>query len=205
MQWPLLRRLDLRESLSRYDSEDEDSDEDEPNLSPYLQQLSSTSLYHLHTLDIEVRSSTRLDLVEKILSCGRIAHLDIFGSDLDGDQTDRYEAAVRAVAGRLKTFGIFSKYYRPSSVIELYGLLSKCDTLTIEPGDPGTISFPTTTQLPSLRTLHVYALTPDHLESLETFILGRRTPLEVLQIDCDGDYQELREICEGLGTKLQEL
>ena len=200
LQWPMLRSLDLGESSS--DDQDFNSGDDHDD---YLQRPSPTSLSRLHTLCVDVTSSTRLALVEKILSFRQITHLEVGGDGLDGDPADRLQAAVRAVAGRLKSFGIFSGYYRPSFVIELYGLLSKCDTLTIEPGDPGTILFPATTQLPSLRTLFVYGLTPDHLESLQAFVLGRKAPLEVLQIERDTGSVELEEICGRVGTRLAEI
>ena len=180
-----------------------DDDEAQPDLPSCLAQLSSTSFPLLNTLTIAVETTPRLQLVERILSFGRVTRLCLNVDLPNADDLDRLEVALREAAGRLKTFGTITPQFRPSFIRNLYPLLGVCDTLEIELQFGETIPLPTSLQILSLRNLTIFGATQEYLVELESFVLSRKTPLDVLEIDVDGlEYQRLEEACERVGTRL---
>ena len=203
-QWHKMGALFLNEGSDA--NGPDDIDDNQPDLPSCLAQLSSTPLLRLTALSIEVGTTARLQLVERILSLGRITHLSItITFHADPIELNRIELAVRQAAGRLKRLGNLNPGFRSSFILSLYPLLGSCDMLNVEFWEERTIPLPSPAQLPSLRTLSVYGVTQESLEELGTFALGRRTPLETLEIDYDvSDCPALEEICESVGTKLVE-
>ena len=185
-------------------SEGNDDDDDQPDLPSCLAQLTITSVARLDTLSIRVDNITRVELLERILSFGRITHLDV-NIRLDTIRLDRLELAIQGAASRFKSFGNISPYFRPSFIQTLYPLLGRCETLNLEFFGPDTVSLPSPTQLLSLRKVSIFGVTRSYFGVLETFMLGRTTPLAILEVYCGQlDMRELEGVCASVGESWRE-
>ena len=202
LRWPKLQRLEIDETRS------DDVYEGGSNLPPLLAQLSPTSLPVLKVLTLSINTPARLLILERILSYRQITHLDLICDLRSADEMDRVEAAIRGIAGRLKSLGFLDEEFREQSVLTFYPLLVRCEELSLQlfnSESTAVVPLPKPTQLPSLRTITAYGMTRDRLDLLKPFVLERKTPLETLRIDLnEEDYEDsdLWKVCDSVGTEL---
>ena len=206
LRWPKLQRLELDEcSYANQPHEYEDGSD----FTPLLAQLSPTSLPALKVLNLSIDTPARLLILERILSFRQITHLDLICDLRSADEMDRVKSAITGIAGQLKSIGCFYvRFPTGQYFLALYPLLVRCEELSLVFDFPsGTpVPLPQPTQLLSLRNLVIYNVTQVHVDLLATFVLERKTPLEILEVHGRlEDIDDLSEVCERVGTKLVQL